>query len=99
ITGTGGLTITGPGTLVLPNPSNYTNSSIAFNQDVQQINISSNGTLAASGTFTLSFDGATTTNITYNSTGTFVAGVNSTAVNIQNALQALPTVGPGGVLV
>ena len=92
ITGTDGLTVSGPGNLVLPNPSSYNNSSNPNSQDVQVVNI---GTTATGGSFTLSFDGATTAAITFNPVNTLF----STALDIQTALQALPTIGAGNVLV
>ena len=77
---------------MLPNPSSYNNSSNPNSQDVQVVNI---GTTATGGSFTLSFDGATTAAITFNPVNTLF----STALDIQTALQALPTIGAGNVLV
>ena len=92
ITGTNGLTFTGPGNSILPTPDNYNNSSNPNSQDIQVINI---GTTATGGSFTLSFDGATTAAITFNPVSTSF----NTSVDIQTALQALPTIGVGNVLV
>ena len=91
ITGTNGFTITGPGNLILPHASNYNNSSnpSGQSQDVQVITI---GTTATGGSFTLTFDGATTAAISFNNSTTTVA-------NILSALLLLPTIGAGNVTV
>ena len=102
ITGTGGLTISGPGNLVLPTPNlNYNNSNLlltgaAQTNSVQTITFNPllvAGVTSTTGTFSLSFNGVATGSISFNPTASVMAA------NIQTALQALTTIGPGNALV
>ena len=88
ITGSGGLTIGGTGNVILPTANNYTGGQDSV--DSLQIEAQGGGSPAqSSGTFTLTFNGQTTAAITDNpSNGA-----------IQTALQALPAIGAGNVVV
>ncbi len=88
ITGSQGLTMSGPGSLTLPSANAYT-SPTSYDEE-QELTLP---TTATAGTFQVVFNGTTSANIGFN------ANANSGISSIQFILQAMNTVGANNVLV